>query len=145
MAVTLNHTIVAARDAKASATFLSRMLGLTPPVQLGHFAAVRVSETSLDFAKAEDEIHPQHYAFLVSAAEFDAIFARIREHGTGRIHFAKGGTRSILGTTAAGSTSTTLTGTYWRSSRGRYGSGSTAASKPHPLIAPTIGPDDDGG
>jgi extradiol dioxygenase family protein len=37
---------------------------------------------TLDFIQAEPhEIIIEHYAFLVSEAEFDAIFARIRERG----------------------------------------------------------------
>jgi catechol 2,3-dioxygenase-like lactoylglutathione lyase family enzyme len=33
---------------------------------------------SLDFMDTSEDIRPQHYAFLVSEAEFDAIFGRIR-------------------------------------------------------------------
>jgi extradiol dioxygenase family protein len=36
---------------------------------------------SLDFADHDAPVPVQHYAFLVSEAEFDAIFARIRESG----------------------------------------------------------------
>jgi catechol 2,3-dioxygenase-like lactoylglutathione lyase family enzyme len=36
---------------------------------------------SVDFADTEDEIRTQHYAFMVSEEEFDAIFSRIRERG----------------------------------------------------------------
>ena len=37
---------------------------------------------SLDFLDAgEDEIVLQHYAFLVDEADFDPIFARLRERG----------------------------------------------------------------
>src|SRR2546422_619663 len=85
MAICLNHTIVAAHDKAASATFLTELLGLPPPVLLGPFAIVRIGETSLDFMNVEDyrgadaEITSQHYAFLVSELEFDAIFARLRE------------------------------------------------------------------
>ena len=80
MAVRLNHTIVAARDRDASALFLAEILGLDPPGVLGYFAVVQVGDTSLDFMEHEGgEIVSQHYAFLVSEAEFDAIFARIRE------------------------------------------------------------------
>jgi catechol 2,3-dioxygenase-like lactoylglutathione lyase family enzyme len=38
---------------------------------------------SLDFYETQDEIAPQHYAFLITEAEFDEIFARIRERGVG--------------------------------------------------------------
>jgi catechol 2,3-dioxygenase-like lactoylglutathione lyase family enzyme len=79
MAISLNHTIVAAHDKEKTATFLTEMLGLPPPMPLGHFAVVRVGETSLDFVATNAAIEPRHFAFLVSAAEFDAIFQRIRE------------------------------------------------------------------
>src|SRR5262249_8457060 len=36
---------------------------------------------SLDFANAEGPIGPQHYAFLISEADFDAVLGRIRERG----------------------------------------------------------------
>jgi catechol 2,3-dioxygenase-like lactoylglutathione lyase family enzyme len=49
MAVSLNHTIVVARDKEITAKFLTDVLGLSPHVRLGHFAVVHVGETSLDF------------------------------------------------------------------------------------------------
>lgn len=81
MAVTLNHTIVHARDAEATARFLTETLGLPPPRRLAHFVVVQVGDTSLDFIQADGAIASRHFAFLVSEAEFDAIFARIRERG----------------------------------------------------------------
>jgi catechol 2,3-dioxygenase-like lactoylglutathione lyase family enzyme len=82
MPVELNHTIIASRDALESATFLSEMMDLPAPVQLGHFQAVKTSNhVSLDFASTSDKIHGQHYAFLVTEEEFDKIFARIQERG----------------------------------------------------------------
>ena len=81
MAVQLNHTIVAARDRHESAIFLSEILGLKPPATYGPFAVVELdNEVSLDFID-DPEIHQRHYAFLVTEAEFDAIFARIRDRG----------------------------------------------------------------
>jgi catechol 2,3-dioxygenase-like lactoylglutathione lyase family enzyme len=79
VSVQLNHTIVAARDRKASATFLADVLGLPPPEPFGPFMVVEVANgVSLDFADTRDEITPQHYAFLVSEDEFDTIFGRIQ-------------------------------------------------------------------
>ena len=78
MTVELNHTIVRARDKHSSARFLSELLGLPAPRAYGPFLEVRVGALSLDFADETGPIQPQHYAFLVSEAEFDAIFARIR-------------------------------------------------------------------
>ena len=55
MAIHLNHTIIAAHDKDASATFLTNMLGLPPPVLLGPFAAVHIDdETSLDYMNVEE-------------------------------------------------------------------------------------------
>ena len=45
MAITLNHTIVPARDKEASAKFLAHMFGLKYEGATGHFAAVRINET----------------------------------------------------------------------------------------------------
>jgi len=79
MAVSLNHTIVVARDKKATAKFMTDLLGLPPPVQVGHFAVVRVGETSLDFVDTDGPIEQRHFAFLVSETEFDEIFGRIQQ------------------------------------------------------------------
>ena len=81
MPVTLNHTIIHARDAVASATFLTDMLGLPAHRKLGHFVVVQVGETSLDFLETDEEIAPRHFAFQVSEQEFDDIFARLRARG----------------------------------------------------------------
>jgi catechol 2,3-dioxygenase-like lactoylglutathione lyase family enzyme len=79
MAVSLSHTIVVARNKELTAKFLTDVLGLSPHVRLAHFAVVRVGETSLDFVETDGPIEQRHFAFLVSEAEFDGIFSRIRE------------------------------------------------------------------
>lgn len=80
MAVQLNHTIVMARDKEASARFLTEILGLPDATCFGPFRVVTVDNgVSLDFYETDDEIASQHYAFLTTEAEFDEIFARIRE------------------------------------------------------------------
>ena len=82
MAVQLNHTIVHVRDRDRSARLLAELLGLADPVPYGPFLVVELANgCSLDFAQADGAIHPQHYAFLVSEAEFDEIFARIQANG----------------------------------------------------------------
>ena len=81
MAVQLNHTIVLARDRHASATFMAEILGLPEPEPFGPFMMVRAAnDVTLDFMQVDD-IAPQHYAFLVTEDEFDAILGRIRERG----------------------------------------------------------------
>lgn len=82
MTVQLNHTIVAAHDKKTSAQFLADILGLEVSPQYGPFIPVAIpNSVTLDYMDTEGAIPPQHYAFLVSEAEFDTIFARIRETG----------------------------------------------------------------
>ncbi|MBA2949058.1 VOC family protein [Streptomyces himalayensis] len=82
MSVELNHTIVAAHDKKASAQFLADLLGLDPSAPFGPFIPVTTHNgVTLDYMETEGEIVPQHYAFLVSEDDFDAIFARIRAAG----------------------------------------------------------------
>jgi hypothetical protein len=82
MAVEFNHTIVWSRDSRASANFLAEMLGLPGPKQWGPFQVVPTGNgVSIDFMDKEGEISLQHYAFLVSEAEFDQIFRRVKDRG----------------------------------------------------------------
>lgn len=80
MPVHLNHTIVKVRDKVRSATFLAELLGLPEPRPYGPFLVVQVdNDVSLDYADDHGPPAPQHYAFLVSEAEFDETLGRIRE------------------------------------------------------------------
>ena len=82
LAVDFDHTIVAARDGEASAQFLADILGLSAPAAWGPFHVVRTANrANIDFMTVAGEIVAQHYAFLVSEPEFDAIFARIGARG----------------------------------------------------------------
>jgi catechol 2,3-dioxygenase-like lactoylglutathione lyase family enzyme len=134
----LNHTIVAARDRNAAALFMTEILGLAPPVVLGPFALVTVGdELTVDFVQASGDIHPQHYAFLVTDTEFDQIFSRIEErrlpywadpHHTKRDqinHWDDG--RGVYFDNPDGHRLEILTRPY--------GSAGTAAANPHPLVA----------
>ncbi len=80
MPVELNHTIVVARDRRESAEFLAGILGLSVGTPTGPFLPVSTGNgVILDFATSDEPaIAAQHYAFLVSEPEFDAIFDRIR-------------------------------------------------------------------
>jgi catechol 2,3-dioxygenase-like lactoylglutathione lyase family enzyme len=82
MAIELNHTIVPAHDKVASAKFFASIFGLPfEESAVNYFAPVRVNDAlTLDFADS-NTVAIHHYAFKVSEAEFDAIFARIREEG----------------------------------------------------------------
>jgi catechol 2,3-dioxygenase-like lactoylglutathione lyase family enzyme len=83
MAVELNHTIVASRDPAASATWFAEMFGFDSPEHLPPFWQVTTSNgVNLDFDRFDgEELRAQHYAFLVSEDEFDAIFGRVVERG----------------------------------------------------------------
>ena len=82
MTIKLNHTIVHARDKRASAEFFSQVFGLPAPVAFGPFLDVETAnEVTLAFLETDEEIQTQHYAFLVSESEFDAIFGRIEARG----------------------------------------------------------------
>ncbi|MGH3939445.1 MAG: VOC family protein [Pseudonocardiaceae bacterium] len=104
MSVELNHTIVAARDKAAAADFLATILGLTVGPPYGPFLPVETGNgVTLDFMDSDaEQISSQHYAFLVSEEDFDAIFARIQQagiafyadpghHEAGRINHNDGG------------------------------------------------------
>jgi catechol 2,3-dioxygenase-like lactoylglutathione lyase family enzyme len=83
MAVQLNHTIVAAIDAEASARWLAELLGLAEPeLVLGYFWQIDTANgVGLDFAPVGDApFNSQHYAFLISEAEFDEIHGRLMAH-----------------------------------------------------------------
>jgi catechol 2,3-dioxygenase-like lactoylglutathione lyase family enzyme len=82
MSAELNHTIVRCTDKVASARFLAEILGLDEPTQFGPFRVVQLANgVSMDYADDHGRPHPQHYAFLVSEAEFDDVHRRIIERG----------------------------------------------------------------
>ncbi|NGO73728.1 VOC family protein [Streptomyces boncukensis] len=84
MTVQLNHTIVQARDKRASAEFLAGLLGLEVQPEFGPFVPVTAgNDVTLDFADSGEgeEIIARHFAFLVSEGEFDTIFGRIQQAG----------------------------------------------------------------
>ncbi|MFF9687830.1 VOC family protein [Streptomyces sp. NPDC014623] len=83
MSVELNHTIVHSRDNRESAEFLAHTLDLTVGTEWGPFIPVVLANgVTLDFATVPAaSITVQHYAFLISEAEFDAAFGRIEAQG----------------------------------------------------------------
>jgi len=87
MTISFNHTIVASRDKRESAQFLAELFGLPDPQPFGPFMVVGLEHgVSLDFADAPGgpegvAIRPQHYAFLVSDEDFDAIYGKITSRG----------------------------------------------------------------
>ncbi|WP_324739766.1 VOC family protein [Tsuneonella sp. CC-YZS046] len=82
MSAELNHAIVWCSDRHASSAFLAEMLGCDAPSPFMHFMVVTLANgVSLDFMEKDGPVSPQHYAFLVSEEEFDAVLARIRDRG----------------------------------------------------------------
>ncbi|MEU8620759.1 VOC family protein [Streptomyces sp. NPDC048623] len=79
VAVELNHTIVYARDKRASAEFLAEVLGLSVGAPFGPFLPVDTgNRVTLDYIDAGDTaITPSHYAFLVPDEEFDTMIGRL--------------------------------------------------------------------
>ncbi len=81
MTAALDHIIIPARDKWASARFLAHILGVEAGPQWGPFVPVRTGNgVALDYMDAEG-FDTRHCAFLVSEAEFDAAFARLRDAG----------------------------------------------------------------
>ena len=81
MAIELNHTIVPSRDKEAGARFFARVFGLTYAGIHGHFAPVHVNDSlTLDFDDSDDP-RSNHYAFLASDEDFDAILQRVKDEG----------------------------------------------------------------
>ena len=82
MPVKLNHTIVHARDKRASADFYAEVFGFATPKPFGPFLDVETAnEVTLAVLETDEEIQVQHYAFLVSEPEFDQIFDRVKARG----------------------------------------------------------------
>src|SRR5262245_32320440 len=66
MTIVLNHTIVPARDKKASARFFAQLFGLSLEGHDGHFAPVRVNGSfTLLFSNSAETFESHHYAFHV--------------------------------------------------------------------------------
>ena len=82
MTITLNHTIVPARDKVAAAHFFARIFGLRRG-RTDYFAPVRVNKTLTLLFDDDTKFASHHYAFHVSKREFDAIFRRIKKAGIG--------------------------------------------------------------
>jgi len=81
MTIHLDHTIVPAKNKRASARFFAEIFGLTVSPGRGYFAQVRVNESlTLDFSD-EPDASTGHYAFHVDEAEFEAIFSRVKGRG----------------------------------------------------------------
>jgi len=77
MTITLNHTIVPARDKAAAAKFFAEIFGLKRG-RSSYFAPVRINKSLTLLFDDDDKFESHHYAFHVSNREFDAILRRIK-------------------------------------------------------------------
>jgi catechol 2,3-dioxygenase-like lactoylglutathione lyase family enzyme len=80
MAIELDHTIVSARDQRASAKRLAELLGVTwAESGAGPFSPVYVNAgLTLDFIDDDSAFPVQHFCFRVDDATFDAILGRLQ-------------------------------------------------------------------
>ena len=81
MAARIDHLILKVSDATASAAFFARVLGFACEGTDGPFTVVRVDETFTMQLAPWGTKGGEHLAFALTAAEFEAVFARIREAG----------------------------------------------------------------
>ena len=81
MSVQLNHTIVSAHNKHESAAFMSDVLGVPVSPDDGPFTPIKLeNDVTLDFME-RSEFSPQHYAFLVDDATFDAAYQLMQDRG----------------------------------------------------------------
>ena len=74
----LDHLILRVNDLNASVDFYTRILGLAHEGQQGPFEVVRVSaDFTIQLAPWGTE-GGEHLAFALAAAQFDAVFERLR-------------------------------------------------------------------
>jgi catechol 2,3-dioxygenase-like lactoylglutathione lyase family enzyme len=76
--VQLDHLILRVNDLNVSVDFYTRILGLAHEGQQGPFAVVRVSADFTIQLAAWGTEGGEHLAFALAAAQFDAVFERLR-------------------------------------------------------------------
>jgi catechol 2,3-dioxygenase-like lactoylglutathione lyase family enzyme len=77
MTITLNHTIVPARDKAAAAKFFAHIFGLKRG-RSHYFAPVKINKALTLLFDDDDKFESHHYAFHVSNREFDTILRRVK-------------------------------------------------------------------
>jgi len=78
----LNHTIVNCSNQSKSSGFLVEILGRQAATRFGPFHVVSLdNDVSLDYLQTDKPIEQQHYAFLITESEFDAVLGRIIDRG----------------------------------------------------------------
>jgi hypothetical protein len=83
MSIELDHMIVPARDRRAAAELIAKILGVAWSASgVGPFCPVFVNDgLTLDLDQAEGEMPILHYCFRMSDAEFDGLVGRLKLHG----------------------------------------------------------------
>lgn len=83
MSVELDHTMVSARDRRASAELLAFILDVPwSETGVGPFCPVYVNEgLTLDFDQVDGAFPAQHFCFRVGESEFERILARLTARG----------------------------------------------------------------
>ena len=80
MTITLNHTIVPAKNKETAARWFADLFGLRIADETDDwFAKVKLNQgLTLLFSDEAARFESHHYAFHVSEAEFDAILTRVK-------------------------------------------------------------------
>ncbi|MEV6350220.1 VOC family protein [Actinoplanes sp. NPDC051851] len=82
MAVSFNHTIIAAKDREESARFYRELLEIEAAPSWGPFTNIQLDDgTLLQFAEPPVEIQMQHYALLIDDELFDRAYQRLCDRG----------------------------------------------------------------
>jgi catechol 2,3-dioxygenase-like lactoylglutathione lyase family enzyme len=81
MTITLNHTIVPAKDKQAAARQFAQLFGLAYEGLAEHFVPVKINDGLTFLFDDDDSFESHHYAFHVSDGEFVSIFGRVKEAG----------------------------------------------------------------
>jgi catechol 2,3-dioxygenase-like lactoylglutathione lyase family enzyme len=79
MARCLDHLILKVNDVRASIDFYERVLGFEHEGEDGPFSVVRVSDTCTLQLAPWGTSGGEHFAFAMTKAEFEKVFARLRE------------------------------------------------------------------
>ena len=77
----IDHIILNANDLDQTLRFYTEVLGFTVEEQDGEFGVLRVDESFTFQVAPWGTKGNEHYAFALDKAEFDAVFARLKERG----------------------------------------------------------------
>jgi catechol 2,3-dioxygenase-like lactoylglutathione lyase family enzyme len=103
--IELDHTIVAAADARAAAQRLAQVLGVpwSEHSPFGPFCPVYVNDgLTFDFDQHDSAFPIQHFCFRVSEVEFDTLIARLHALGIAIRSTPHGAVDGLVNTRHAG-------------------------------------------